>query len=199
MRRALLALGCLALATAVRADHVDPWGLPSGSAALRLATQDSIQTNGLVQGMDFAAGQVDSLSGYLDLVMAGLADLVYVELEAGETEHWLRAPEDPGTLFDRVLIADLGERGIDTVADMLDELGAPVALERFAIAAPGHSYALLQVQAGAAIETTAVKIEVTALADSLVSFDWAWQPNGTRTFIPTASEPTSFGAVKARY
>ena len=204
MRRAvalLLALTLLALAAAgsARADYLDPWGLPSGTATLRLATQDSIVGGGRVQGIDFATGSIDSLSTYLEAVLAGALDLLFVELVPGEATHWLRAPEDPIYLLDRPFIADLGERPLGAVADMLDDEGAPVPLLSFATATLGHAYALLQVQAGATPETTAVKFALTALADSTLSFDWAWQPNGTREFIPVGTASTSFGAVKAHY
>jgi hypothetical protein len=198
---ALVALALLALATpgAARADYLDPWGLPSGTATLRLATQDSIVGGGRVQGIDFATGSIDSLSTYLGAVLAGAADLLFVELVPGEAAHWLRAPEDPLYLLDQPFIADLGERPLGAVADMLDDEGDPVPLVSFATAVLGHAYALLQVQAGAVPETTAVKFAVTALADSALSFDWAWQPNGTREFIPTSSRASSLGAIKVLY
>ncbi len=202
MRRvALAACALLALAAtgAPRADYLDPWGLPSGTATLRLATQDSITGGGRIQGIDFATGSVDSLRDYLGLVRAGAADLLFVELAPGEPAHWLRAPEDPLYLLDQPLIADLGQRPLGEVADMLDEEGAPLPLVSFATAALGHAYALLQVQAGAAPETTAVKFAVTALDAASLTLDWAWQPNGTREFIPVAGAKTSLGAIKALY
>jgi hypothetical protein len=189
----------LAAPTLARADYLDPWGLPSGTATLRLATQDSIVGGGRVQGIDFATGTVDSLSDYLALVEAGLVDLLVVELVPGESAHWLRAPEDPVYLLDQRFLADLGERPLDEVADMLDEGGAPLPLVSFATPSLGHAYALLQVQLGAAPETTAVKFAVTALADSALTIDWAWQPNGTREFIPVSSPAASLGAIKALY
>ena len=93
----LLALIALAgpLAGRAAADYLDPWGLPSGTATLRLATQDSIVAGGHVQGIDFATGSIDSLNTYLAAVLAGAVDLLFVELVPGESAHWLRAPEDP--------------------------------------------------------------------------------------------------------
>ena len=181
------------------ADYLDPWGLPSGTATLRLATQDSIVGGGRVQSIDFATGGVDSLSSYLGTVLAGAADLLFVELAPSEPAHWLRAPEDPVYLLDRPLIADLGQRALGEVADMRGEDGAPLPLLSFATATLGHAYALLQVQAGAAPETTAVKFAVTALDAASLSIDWAWQPNGSREFVPVASAATSLGTIKALY
>lgn len=198
----VLAAGCLlalAAAGAPRADYLDPWGLPSGTVTLRLATQDSITGGGKIHGFDVAAGSVDSLSDYLGLVEAGAVDLLFVELAEGEAAHWLRAPEDPLYLLDRPLIADLGEQPLATIADLLDETGDPVALASFVPAVLGHAYGLLQVQAGAAPETTAVKFAVTALDAAALTIDWAWQPNGTREFIPTRSAASSWGAIKALY
>ncbi|MBM4117710.1 hypothetical protein FJ251_08190 [bacterium] len=196
---ALPLLAALAVAASARADYVDPWGLPSGSASLRLATQDSIQSGGRVQAIDFATGAVDSLASYLALVLGGVADLLFVELVPGESAHWLRAPEDPVYQNDQPLLVDLGVLPLAAVADMLDDAGDPLPLASFAAAAAGHAYALLQVQRGAEPETTAVKLAITALGDSLVAFDWAWQPNGSREFIPTPAATTSLGALKARY
>jgi len=197
----LIALAALAgpLTRRAAADYFDPWGLPSGTATLRLATQDNIVGGGRVQSIDFATGNVDSLNSYLAGVLAGAADLLFVELVPGESPHWLRAPEDPLYLLDQPFLADLGERPLGGVVDMLDEQGEPVPLVSFAPAVLGHAYALLQVQAGADPETTAVKFEVTALADSTLSFDWAWQPNGSREFIPTAGAAASLSAIKALY
>jgi hypothetical protein len=196
---AALVLFTLAAPTHARADYLDPWGLPSGTATLRLATQDSIVGGGRVQGIDFATGSIDSLSDYLALVEAGLVDLLLVELVSGESVHWLRAPEDPVYLLDQPFLADLGVRPLSQVADMLDEDGDPVPLVSFATPSLGHAYALLQVQLGAVPETTAVKFAVTALGDSTLTFDWAWQPNGTRDFVPVGSADTSVGAIKALY
>jgi hypothetical protein len=72
-----------------------------------------------VQGIDFATGDIDSLSTYLGAVLAGAVDLLFVELVPGEGVHWLRAPEDPVYLLDRPFLADLGERPLSQVADML--------------------------------------------------------------------------------
>lgn len=203
MRAALVALlllpAALAGAATARADYLDPWGLPSGSATLRLATQDSIQSGGRVQAIDFATGTVDSLASYLALVLGGVADLLFVELVPGEGTHWLRAPEDPLHQSDQPLLADLGALPLDAVTDMLDGEGDPLALTSFAAATAGHAYALLQVQRGAEPETTAVKLAITALGDSLVAFDWAWQPNGGREFVPTSAARGSLGALKSRY
>ena len=191
--------GALLGAATARADYLDPWGLPSGSATLRLATQDSIQAGGRVQAFDFATGTVDSLASYLELVLGGAADLLFVELVPGEGAHWLRAPEDPLYQSDQPLLADLGAQPLAAVADLLDPEGDPLLLTSFVEATAGHAYALLQVQRGAEPETTAVKLAITTLGDSLISFDWVWQPNGSREFIPTAAARGNFGAIKARY
>lgn len=195
----LLLLAALFSAASARADYLDPWGLPSGSATLRLATQDSIQSGGRVQAFDFATGTVDSLASYLALVLGGAADLLFAELVPSEGAHWLRPPEDPLYQNDQPLLADLGALPLDAVTDMLDAEGDPLALTSFAQATAGHAYALLQVQRGAEPETTAVKLAITALGDSLVTFDWAWQPNGSREFVPTTAGHSSVGAIKARY
>jgi len=203
MRRALVAqlllLAALLSAAPGRADYLDPWGLPSGSATLRLATQDSIQADGRVQAFDFATGAVDSLSDYLGLVLGGVADLLFVELVPGEAAHWLRAPEDPIYQSDQPLLADAGALPLEAIANLLDAEGDPLPLASFATATAGHAYALLQVQRGAEPETTAVKLAITALGDSLISFDWVWQPNGSREFVPTSAASGSLGAIKAHY
>lgn len=199
MRGPAIALLLILLAAVAGADYVDPWGLPSGSATLELALQDSILFAAPVQAFDFSLGEVESLSTYAELVAAGVADLVFVELESGEPEHWLRAPEDPQYQLDRHLIVGLGPVALDEIDDMLDAEGLPLVLERFVLAAPGEAYLMLQIDADAQPETTAVKLAVTALSDSTVSFDWVWQPNGERLFVPTSTEARSLSAVKALY
>jgi hypothetical protein len=178
---------------------MDPWGLPSGSATLRLATQDSIIFGAPVQAFDFSSGNVESLLTYSEIVAAGVADLVFVELESGEAEHWLRTPEDPLHQLDRHLLAGLGPVALEDVTDMLDPEGEPLPLVRFVLAAPGEAYVMLQIDNAAQPETTAVKLAVTALSDSTMSFDWVWQPNGEREFVPTSTETRSFSAVKSLY
>ncbi len=198
MRAAILA-ALLLTAPAALADYIDPWGLPSGSATLRIATQELILAGENVESFDFTTGTLLDDHSYLDLVAAGVADLLFVELVPGETDHWLRAPEDPVHLLDRPLIADVGEEPLETVTDLLDDEGAPLELLPFAAAAEGHAYVMLQIDAAAAIETTAVKLAVTALSDSTVSFDWAWQPNGEWEFVPVSTEASSLSAIKALY
>ncbi len=200
MRFALLACCLLLLAPLARADYVDPWGLPSGSATLRLATQDSIMAGALVHSFDFSSGQVESLLTYMETVVAGVADLIFVELETDETEHWLRAPEDPQYQLDRNLIAGLGVMELNEIPDILDDEGVPIVMQRFVLAAMDEAYAMLQIDAAAQPEITAVKLAVTALSDSTVSFDWVWQPNGEWSFVPPTKTATrSFSAVKALY
>ncbi len=199
MRGALL-IACLILgAPAAQADYIDPWGLPSGSATLQLALQDSILSGAPVQALDFTSGSVESLLTYLEIVDAGVADLLFVELEVGEAEHWLRAPEDPLYQLDRYLIAGLGPMALEDVENMLDAEGEPLILERFGLAVQGDAFVMLQIDAAAQPETTAVKLVVTELSDSTVSFDWVWQPNGERSFVPTSTEGSSLSAVKALY
>lgn len=201
-RRRRRAGGALALALAMllglagpasRADYQDPGGLPSGTATLKLATQDAIADSAAIHALDVATGTVDSTRHYLDLVAAGEADLLLVEL-AGQDGAWLRAPED-ALLFDRDLVDSLGpDVALADVAGM-DDAG----LTAFAGACEGCAYVMLQIQAGADPETTAVKFAVVALGDSTATVDWVWQPNGTFDFIATATARRSFGAVKALY
>lgn len=198
MRAATLAI-LLLLATAVRADYVDPWGLPSGSATLSIATQELILSGEPVEAFDFTGGALMNELGYLDLVAEGVADLLFVELVVGEQEHWLRAPEDPVHVLDRLLIADVGEETLESVTDMLDDEGQPRELLAMTTASEGHAYVMLQIDAAAAIETTAVKLAVTALSDTTVTFDWAWQPNGEREFVPVSTEASSLSAIKALF
>ncbi len=199
MRVALLACCLLLLAQLTFADYVDPWGLPSGSATLRLASQDSIIAGALVHSFDFSSGRVESLLTYSETVVTGVADLVFVELESGETVHWLRAPENPQYQLDQHLIAGLGEVELEEITDLLDDEGLPIVLERFVLAVMGEAYVMLQIDAVAQPETTAVKLAVTALSDSTVSFDWVWQPNGELNFAPTATATRSFSAIKSLY
>lgn len=190
-----LALLLLLAAPPAAADYADPWGLPSGSATLALARIDSILAGAPVQGFDFTTGQVDSLSAYATQVAAGATDLIFVELAADESEHWLRGLEDPLYELDRDLIDDLGDLPLADVIAM-----APLdSLERFVPALLDHAYGLLQIDAEAAPESTAVKLRVTALTDSTVSFDWVWQPNGEDSFQPSAVSARSLGAIKALY
>ena len=128
-----------------------------------------------------------------------MADLLFVELVVGEQEHWLRAPEDPVHVLDRLLIADVGEETLESVTDMLDDEGQPRELLAMTTASEGHAYVMLQIDAAAAIETTAVKLAVTALSDTTVTFDWAWQPNGEREFVPVSTEASSLSAIKALF
>lgn len=188
-----LALGGARVADSLD-DYTDPWGLPSGSGSLALATQDSIASGADIEGFDFATGTVVDTSGYMGILAAGVVDLLFFEL-ASDPEHlYFRAPEDEDA-FDRYLIASLGDTvGIDEIASM-----AGVELERFVTVEAGFIYVLLQIQADAAVETTAVKLEVTSLSETSVSFNWVWQPNGSLEFIPTAVEETSLSRLKALF
>jgi len=178
---------------ATRADYEDPGGLPSGTATLKLATPSAIADSAAIHGLDVATGTVDSTRHYLDLVAAGEADLLLVEL-AGREGAWLRAPED-ALLFDRDLIDSLGpDVALGDIAGMAD-----AELAAFAGACDGCVYVMLQIQVGADPETTAVKFAVTSLGDSTATLDWVWQPNGTLDFIASATARRSFGSVKALY
>jgi hypothetical protein len=194
--------GALALALALllglagpatRAGYEDPGGLPSGTATLKVATPAAIADSAFIHALDVATGTVDSTRHYLDLVAAGEADLLLVEL-VGQSGFWFRAPEDV-FLFDRDLIDSLGPDV--ALADIADMEGAELAA--FARACAGCAYVLLQIQTDADPETTAVKFAVTSLGDSTATLDWVWQPNGTRDFIATAAARRSIGAVKALY
>jgi hypothetical protein len=187
---ALLAVAA-ATAALAPADYLDPYGLPSGTATLKLIEQADIPAGLPVQGFDFASGTVDSLHSYDELTAAGEADLVFLAW-AGDT--LLRAPEDTEG-FDRALIADLG----DTVAlaQIAHMEGVPLAVLVSAVL--DHAYALLQIQTDAPIETTAVKLAVIARGDSTITFDWTWQPNGELRFVPVATDARSLGAIKRLY
>jgi len=174
--------------------YSDPWGLPSGSATLKLATQAAIAAGAAVQGFDFATGSVDSTHSYMELIQAGTVDLVFFELHPDSSRAYFRAPED-ANLFDRYLIASL--------ADSVDLAGIThmqgVWLDRFAPVQEGWAYVMLQEQAGSEPAESAVKLEVSALADSSVSFDWVWQPNGSLVFVPSSTETRSLSALKALF
>ncbi len=94
------------------------------------------------------------------------------------------------------MIFDLGATELGSVTSMA---GAVDTLERFVPAVLGHAYVMLQIDAAAAVETTAVKLAVAALSDSTVIVDWVWQPNGEMQFIPSAWRSSSFSAVKNLY
>lgn len=175
-------------------DYTDPWGLPSGTGTLSLATQDDITTGAAIEGFDFATGAVVDTPSYMEILAAGEVDLLFFELASDPERHYFRAPEDADA-FDRYLVASLIDTiGIDEIASM-----AGIELDRFMAVEEGFAYVLLQIQANAAVETTAVKFEVTSLSDSSVSFNWVWQPNGSRHFIPTASEESSVSGLKALF
>ena len=194
---AILAAAYLALCLAIIAafaltEYVDPWGLPSGTATLKLASQQAIGSGAKVHGFDFASGAVDSLHSYLEIVALGEIDLIFFELHPDSSRYFLRAPEDSDE-FDRDLIVSLADSlDLEAMASMPDSL----LLTRFVPAQEGHAYLLLQIRAGAAVETTAVKFELSALADSSATFNWVWQPNGSREFIPTATREQSLSAIK---
>ena len=183
------ALILLLLAPVAAADYQDPYGLPSGSASLALATQDSIQDGGLVEGFDFAEGVV--ITGtYVELVEGGEADLIFFDLDDEIEGFQLRAPE--GTdLFDRALIDSIGEVDLESVTGM-DGLELSVHKE----AGEDCTYVLLQIREGAEPETTAVKFRITLLEDDRLELDWAWQPNGSMNFTPSAVGLRSLGEVK---
>lgn len=192
MRRALILLALALWPALVVADYVDPYGLPSGSASLALATQSAIQSGEPVEAYDFAAPELLE-AAYLDQVNAGIADLVFFELEPEGEIQYLR-PFEGADGFDRLLIASLGSVDLAEIAGMEDvELGSHVE------AVPGDSYVLLQIREGFEPETTAVKFRVTATDGAALSFDWAWQPNGSLYFVPSAAEVTSFGELKSRW
>ncbi len=171
------------------ADYVDPYGLPSGSASLVLASQADIAGGANVEAFDFAEAQVLD-APYQDHVSGGLADLVFFELHPDSADHYLRAPEgDDG--FDRLLLAHLGPLELTEVHHMEDaELQVTVP------AVDGDAYVMFQIQAEAQPETTAVKFRLTYLSEVRADFDWAWQPNGSLHFVPSASEAMDFGNLK---
>ncbi len=197
---ALLALFVLvAIQGRSMADYIDPWGLPSGSATLPLLTQTEIASSNDVQGFDFAAGAVIDTTNYSELVLEGVVDLLFVELVPGESQHFLRAPEDQD-YFDRSLIYRFEDgRTIDQIAGTRDEDGLSVPWERFGAVEADFTYVLLQIQTGASPETTAVKLGVTAVDGESVSFDWVWQPNGSDAFIPSPVTTSTLSTVKALY
>lgn len=190
MRAALrILLPALLLPALAAADYIDPWGLPSGSGALALATQDAIQGGDPVEGYDFAAGEVLEAS-YVEQVAAGLADLLFVELDAEDPVRYLRAPEGEDG-FDRAFIARLGAMELAEVQSM-----EGLELETHVEAAAGECYVLLQRREGEDPETTAVKFRLSALDGTTASFDWVWQPNGSLHFVPSAAAPASFSRLK---
>ncbi len=180
----LLLLPALALA-----DYVDPYGLPSGSSSLALATQENIASGNDIEAFDFATAEVLSDS-YIEHVSSGLGDLIFFELDSGSTEHYLRAPEGIDG-FDRSIIGHLGPLSLDEIQHMDD-----VELSVTALAVDGDAYVLLQIQVEAEPETTAVKFRLTSLSAGQIQFDWAWQPNGSRYFMPSPAESMDFGELK---
>ncbi len=181
-------------AATLRADYVDPWGLPSGSASLKLATQEAIALGDTVQGFDFATGSVDSSGSYAEIIAGGTVDLVFFELDPDSTRPFFRSPEDIHS-FDRYLVVGFEDSlALEEIVHM-----EGVELIRFAPVEDGFAFVLLQIQQHQTPETTAVKLEVTSLGDSTVAFDWVWQPNGSRQFIPTAAGECSLSELKALY
>jgi len=170
-------------------DYVDPYGLPSGSASLILATQDDIGDGADVEAFDFASAEVIS-DTYIDHVNTGIGDLIFFELEFGSADSYLRAPEGTDG-FDRSFIAHLGPLDLDEIQHMED-----VELSVTALAVDGDAYVLLQVQAEAQPETTSVKFRLSNLSAGQIQFDWAWQPNGSPYFIPSPAESMDFGELK---
>ena len=187
MRWALILL--LLLAPVAAADYQDPYGLPSGSVSLALATQDSIQNGGLVEGIDFAEGVV--ITGtYIELVEGGEADLIFFDLDHEIEGFQLRAPE--GTdFFDRALIDSIGEVDLESVTGMDDQ-----ELSVHKGADEDCTYVLLQIREGAEPEATAVKFRIMLLADDRLEMNWVWQPNGSMNFTPSATSLRSLGEVK---
>jgi len=192
MRLRVLVLAVAFLTAAARAEYVDPYGLPSGSAELALATQAAILSGASVEGYDFAGPELIE-APYVDQVAAGLVDLLFVELSAENDTLYLRAPEGADQ-FDRFFIADLGPVDLAEVDSMED-----VELTSHVPATLGDTYVLLQFRENAQPEITAVKFRVTGLEAASVHFDWAWQPNGSLYFVPSAAEPLSFGELKPRW
>jgi len=189
----------LLLAASAAADYQDPFGLPSGSATLGLATQDSIQNNGEVEGLDVATGEV--LAGsYLDLVQEGEVDLVFFDLDPESPGLQLRALEGDD-YFDRLLIFSFAD-SLGTTAPLESVTGAEGEGVEWAVheeALEGCCYLLLQLQEGAEPEVTAVKFRITLLEDESLELDWVWQPNGSMDFVPSAALESSLGSVKLLY
>ncbi|MDP6418758.1 MAG: hypothetical protein QF492_01080 [Candidatus Krumholzibacteria bacterium] len=186
------ALWLLLIALAASADYVDPWGLPSGSDSLEVATLDSIQNGSTVEGFDFFTGTSRN-APYLDFIFGKEVDLLPVELAPGSV--YLRAPEGED-FYDRALIAraDAGFTDLESVASMEDvELGALAEAEEDGI------YLLLQIREGESPESTAVKFQVKSLDENTLVFDWVFQPNGTMDFIPSSLRSGSFSEIKALY
>ncbi len=174
------------------ADYIDPYGLPSGSASLNLATQAAIASGESVEAFDFTDAEM-ILAPYMDHMSTGLADLVFFELHPDSIFHYFRAPEG-GDGFDRALIAELGPVDLEDLTRIEDV--------EFAVTAPvvdGDTYVMLQIQAEALPETTAVKFRVTLLGDTQTDFDWVLQPSGSLYFVPSASETMDFGELKRRW
>jgi hypothetical protein len=171
------------------ADYVDPYGLPSGSSSLILATQDNIGGGNDIEAFDFATAEI-RYEPYIEHVSGGLSDLIFFELESGSAELYLRAPEGSDG-FDRSIIGHLGPLALDEIQHMDD-----VELSVTALAVDGDAYVLLQIQAEAQPETTAVKFRLTNLNAGQIHFDWAWQPNGSRYFMPSPAEVMDFGTLK---
>ncbi|MBC8367452.1 hypothetical protein H8E52_08580 [bacterium] len=186
MRVLLLLMLIPALAAA---DYVDPYGLPSGSASLALATQEDIGGGFSVEAFDFATAEVLS-DAYIDHVSRGIGDLIFFELEFGSADSYLRAPEGTDG-FDRSLIGHLGPLDLGEIQHMVD-----VELSVTALAVEGDAYVLLQIQAEALPETTAVKFRLSNLSADQIQFDWAWQPNSSRYFEPSPAESMDFGELK---
>ena len=179
----------LMLATAAAADHQDPYGLPSGSASLALATQDSIQGGGIVEGFDFYGSAV--LTGtYAELVEGGEVDLIFFDLDPGSEGFQLRGPEGRD-FFDRELLSSLGVAVLDTMSSMESD-----TLYVHREACEGCGYYLLQIREGADPEATAVKFRITHLGVDDIELDWAWQPNGSMEFAPSPVAERSLGEVK---
>ena len=44
-----------------------------------------------------------------------------------------------------------------------------------------------------------MKLQVTAIDDGSLSFDWTWQPNGSDYFVPTPARESSLSAIKSLY
>jgi hypothetical protein len=182
---------CLGLSSA-SADYVDPYGLPSGSRTMYLATQEAIVSGESIEAFDFANDEV-IFAAYAEQVSAGLADLVFFELHPDSLFQYLRAPEGSDG-FDRALIAQLGAVELEDVSNIEDV--------EFAVTLPavnGDTYVILQIQLGELPEITAVKFRITVLDETQVSFDWVLQPSGSLYFEPSSIGDMNFGELKRHW
>lgn len=184
----------LLLPLAASADYVDPWLSHCGTDTLPLVTAEAIANGEDVSAFDFNLGEVASQSSYTDHCRDGIADLFFIDSAPGSGTLYFRSPED-SLGYDRSLMGWIYPlQVLEDVATMED---ADLRIQMPAGTVP--CYVMLVIDTAAAIETTAVKFTATEVTDSTVTFDWAWQPNGSREFIPTSQESASFSEVKSLY